>query len=90
MSCLYTIYPQAFKLVQTNASNIGYKGILKQIKERKEQISIVWCIANFQSDSLNQKFLLQFDCKDAKNILQKYVQNITLVCSKYYIKTNFC
>ena len=39
-------------------------------------MSIVLCITKFQSDLLNQKFLLRIDCKSAKEILQKDVQNI--------------
>jgi hypothetical protein len=30
----------------------------------------------FQSDLLNQKFLLHVDCKSAKEVLQKHVQNL--------------
>ena len=33
-------------------------------------------ISKFQEDLLNQKFLLRIDCKSAKDILQKDVQNI--------------
>ena len=43
---------------------------------KKEILSIVLCITKFQSDLLNQKFLLRIDCKSAKEILQKDVQNI--------------
>ena len=43
---------------------------------KKEILSIVCCITKFQSDLLNQKFLLRIDCKSAKEILQKNVQNI--------------
>ena len=34
------------------------------------------CISKFQSDLLNQKFLLRIDCKAAKHLLEKDVQNI--------------
>src|SRR5262249_19281304 len=97
--CLYIADYNAFKIVETDASNIGYGGILKQVKDNKEQIiqfvsghwnetqknystikqeilSIVLCITKFQSDLLNQKFLLRIDCKSAKEVLQKDVQNI--------------
>ena len=37
---------------------------------------MILCITKFQSDLLNQKFLLRIDCKSAKEILQKDVQNI--------------
>jgi hypothetical protein len=41
-----------------------------------EILSIVLCITKFQSDLLNQKFLLRIDCKSAKYILKKDVENI--------------
>ena len=34
------------------------------------------CISKFQSDLLNQKFLIRIDCKSAKHVLEKVVQNI--------------
>ena len=34
------------------------------------------CISKFQSDLLNQKFLIRVDCKSAKDILQKDVKNL--------------
>jgi len=43
---------------------------------KKEILSIVLCITKFQSDLLNQKFLLCVDCKSAKEVLQKDVQNL--------------
>ena len=43
---------------------------------KKEILSIVLCISKFQSDLLNKKFLLRIDCKSAKEVLQKDVQNI--------------
>ena len=45
---------------------------------KKEILSIVLCITKFQSDLLNQKFLLRVDCKSAKEFLQKDVQNLAL------------
>ena len=39
-------------------------------------MAIVLTISKFQGDLLNQKFLLRIDCKAAKNVLQKDVQNI--------------
>ena len=41
------------------------------------------CIGKFQSDLLNQKFILCIDRKSAKEVLQKDVQNIVS-------KTDFC
>ena len=43
---------------------------------QKKILVIVLSINKFQSDLLNQKFLLRVDCKSAKYILQKDVQNI--------------
>jgi len=96
---LHLANPSAPKIVETDASDIGYGGILKQVQGNKEQIlqytsahwndcqknystikkeilSIVLCITKFQSDLLNQKFLLRVDCKSAKEVLQKDVQNL--------------
>ncbi|KAG5080904.1 hypothetical protein JHK86_004969 [Glycine max] len=39
-------------------------------------LAIVLCISKFQSDLLNQKFLIRVDCKSAKDILQKDVKNL--------------
>jgi hypothetical protein len=43
---------------------------------KKEILSVVLYIAKFQSDLLNQKFFIQVDCKSAKYILKKDVENI--------------
>jgi hypothetical protein len=43
---------------------------------KKEILSIVLCITKFQSDLLNQNFLLRVHCKSAKEVLQKDVQNL--------------
>ena len=37
---------------------------------------VVLCISKFQSDLLNQKFLLQIDCRSAKYVIEKDVENI--------------
>ena len=101
LPCLGIPSVNSFKIVQTDASNIGYGGILlqqvtstspKQIVYfhseigtptqinystiKKEILSIVLCISKFQSDLLNQKFLIRIDCKSAKHVLEKDVQNI--------------
>jgi hypothetical protein len=34
------------------------------------------CISKFQSDLLNQKFLLRIDCSSAKSIIEKDVKNL--------------
>uniref|UniRef100_UPI0030C77007 Ty3/Gypsy family RNase HI domain-containing protein n=1 Tax=Bradyrhizobium sp. TM233 TaxID=2599801 RepID=UPI0030C77007 len=90
---------QAFKIIETDASDIGLGGILKQKVFDKEQIiaftskhwnpaqqnystvkkevlAIVLSISKFQSDLINQKFLVRVDCKSAKEILQKDVKNL--------------
>jgi hypothetical protein len=96
---LHLANPLAPKIVETDASDLGYGGIFKQVHSNKEHIiqytsahwndcqknystvkkeilSIVLCITKFQSDLLNQKFLLRVDCKSAKEVLQKDVQNL--------------
>jgi hypothetical protein len=39
-------------------------------------LAIVLCISKFQADLLNKKILLCIDCKAAKSVLQKDVQNL--------------
>ena len=39
-------------------------------------LHIVLCISKFQSDLLNQKFLLRIDCKSANYVIEKNVENI--------------
>ena len=102
MPCLGIPTVDAFKIVETDTSDIGYGGILKQRISpesseqivcfysgiwsnaqlnystiKKEILSIVLCISKFQSDLLNQKFLLRIDCKSAKYVIKKDVENIT-------------
>lgn len=43
---------------------------------KKEILSIVICISKFQDDLLNQNFLVRVNCKSAKHVLEKNVQNI--------------
>ena len=101
MPCLGVPTLGAFKIVEIDASDIGYGGILKQRVSprspeqivcfysriwnnaqlnnstiKKEILSIVLCISKFQSDLLNQKFLLRIDCKSAKYVIEKDVENI--------------
>jgi hypothetical protein len=101
LPCLSLANPKYFKIVETDASNLGYGGILKQVipetsKEvlvrftsgkwndtqkkystiKKEMLSIIKCISKFQSDLLNQKFLLRIDCRSAKSIIEKDVKNL--------------
>lgn len=45
-----------------------------------KNLSIVLCITKFQDNLFNKTFLLKMDCKVAKNILKKDVQNLA---SKY-------
>ena len=87
-------------IVETDASDIGYGGILKQrlgtqneqlvrfhsgllhgpqqkySTIKKEIFAIVLCISKFQDDLFIKKFLLRIDCKSAKEVLQKDVQNL--------------
>ena len=97
--CLGILNSDAFPIIETDASNIGYGGILKQDFQnqisivrfhsgmrsgpqenystiKKEILAIVLCIQKFQEYVFNKKFLLCVDCKSAKEILQKDVQNI--------------
>ena len=101
LPCLGISIVDAFKIIETDATDIGYGGILKQriFQESSEQIvrfysgiwnnaqlnystikkeilSIVLCISKFQSDLLNQIFLLRIDCKSAKYVIEKDVENI--------------
>ena len=43
---------------------------------RKKFLSIILCVSKFQNDLFNQKFLIRVDCKSAKEVLQKDVQNL--------------
>ena len=101
LPCLGIPTINAFKIVETNASDIGYGGILKQRVSpvsseqivrfysgiwnnsqlnystiKKEILSIVLCISKFQTDLLNQKFLLRIYCKIAKHVIEKDVENV--------------
>ena len=101
LPCLGIPTVDAFKIVETDASDIGYGSILKQRVSpesseqivrfyseiwnnaqlnystiKKEILSIVLCVSKFQSDLLNQKFLLLIDCKSAKYVIEKDVENI--------------
>ena len=99
ITCLSLPNPNVFKIVETDASDIGYGGILKQRLKDKEQLvrftsgvwrgprvnystvkkeilSIVLTVQKFESDLINQKFLIRVDCKSAKEILLKDVKNI--------------
>ena len=92
--------PKTFKIVETDASDIGYGGILQVAKNdakeqivrfhsgsqsttlqnyntiQKEILSIILCVSKFQNDFFNQRFLIRVDCKSAKEVLQKDVQNL--------------
>ena len=43
---------------------------------KKEILYVVLCISKFQSDLLNQNFLLRIDCKSAKYVIENDVENI--------------
>jgi hypothetical protein len=101
LPCLGIPTINSFKIVETDASDIGYGGILKQKISpdspeqivrfhsgvwnkaqnnystiKKEILSIVLCIDKFQTDLINKKFLIRIDCKSAKYVLEKDVENI--------------
>jgi len=108
LPCLGIPHPDAFMIVETDASDIGYGGILKQrigtqheqlvrfhsglwhgpqqkySTVKKEILAIVLCISKFQDDLFIKKFLSRIDCKSAKEILQKDVQN--LVCKQIFAR----
>jgi hypothetical protein len=63
----YNIYQG--KIVWNKAQN-NYSTIKKEI------LSIVLCIDKFQTDLVNQKFFIHIDCKSAKYVLEKDVENI--------------
>jgi hypothetical protein len=101
LPCLGIPFDNAFKIVEIDASEIGFGDILKQCVSlgsfeqivrfhsrswnfgqsnysiiKKEILYVVLCITKFQSNLLNQKILLRIDCKSAKYILKKDVENI--------------
>jgi hypothetical protein len=101
LPCLSLANPNYFKIVETDASDIGYGGILKQVipensKEvlvrfysgkwnptqakystiKKEMLAIIKCISKFQSDLLNNFFLLRIECSSTKSIIEKDVKNL--------------
>jgi hypothetical protein len=103
LPCLGIPTINSFKIVETDAFDIEYGGILKQRINldspkqivrfhsgvwnkaqnnystiKKEILSIVLCIDNFQTDLLNKKFLICIGCKSAKYVLEKDVENIAL------------
>ena len=51
-----------------NNAQLNYSTIKKEI------LSIVLCISKFQSDLLNQRFLLHIDCKSAKYVIEKMLK----------------
>ena len=100
LPCLHIAHSTYPKIVQTDASDLGYGGILLQKPPegseqlicytsklwnetqqnystvKKEILAIVLCVQKFQSDILNQKFLIRVDCKAAKEILLKDIKNL--------------
>ena len=101
LPCIVIPSPNTFKIVETDNSEIGYGGILKQVAKndtkeqivrfyygfwsatqqnhstiKKEILSIILCVSKFQNDLFNQQFLIRVDCKSAKEVLQKDVQNL--------------
>ncbi|KAL4199114.1 hypothetical protein AMTRI_Chr03g143250 [Amborella trichopoda] len=81
LPCLVLAYPNAYKIIECDASELGLGGILKQRIDNSEQLvrftskawnntqynystikkeilAIVYCVTKFQSDILNQPFLI--------------------------------
>jgi len=75
-------------IVEIDASDVGYGGILKQKLHDKEQLVCYKIIlllkrkfyllvcSKFQDDLFFKKFLLCIDCKSTKEVLQKDVKNL--------------
>ena len=61
---MYLPIPQAFKIVETDASNIGYGGILKQRVHGQEHViaytSKHWNFAQLKYSTVKKKFLQLF------------------------------
>jgi len=60
IKCLYLLVPQAFKIVETDASDIGYGGILKQGVNTQENViaytSKHWNSAQLKYSTVKKKF----------------------------------
>ena len=75
---------KVFKIVETDASDIGYGGILKQRSNNQKLLvrftSGTWNHAQLNYSTIKKEILsivlLRVDCKSAKLILQKNVKNI--------------
>ncbi|WJZ89861.1 hypothetical protein VitviT2T_009049 [Vitis vinifera] len=85
LPCLALADHKAFKIVETDASDIGFGGILKQRSNNQELLvrftSGTWNHAQLnystiKKEILSIEFLLRVDCKSAKSVLQKDVKNI--------------
>jgi hypothetical protein len=62
---------ETLRLTVWNAAQQNYSTIKK-----KKNLSIVLCISKFQDDLLNKKILVRVDCKSAKDVLFKDVENL--------------
>jgi len=88
LPCLGILYPSTNMIVEIDASDVGYGGILKQKLHDKEQLVCYKIIlllkrkfyllvcSKFQDDLFFKKFLLCIDCKSTKEVLQKDVKNL--------------
>ncbi|KRG89538.1 hypothetical protein GLYMA_20G030000v4 [Glycine max] len=63
-------------IIENQGLKINTKFILVKNLKNEEVLAIVLCISKFQSNLLNQNFLIRVDCKSAKDILQKDVKNL--------------
>ena len=68
--CLHIADPLAFKIVETDASELGYRGILKQFSNGLE------CIVQFTSAHWN-------DCQKNYSTIKKEILSIVLCISKF-------
>ncbi|KAA0066381.1 Enzymatic polyprotein [Cucumis melo var. makuwa] len=74
--CLSLVDEQAKLIIDTDASDIGYGGILKQ--ELNGKISIIDTDASDIGDLINKEFLVRTDSKASKFIFEKDVKNLIL------------
>ncbi|KAG2729856.1 hypothetical protein I3760_01G268100 [Carya illinoinensis] len=84
LPCLGLPSPDAFKIVETDASDLDEKEQITRFHSgcgnpaqknystiKKEILAIVLCISKFQNDLSNQNFLLKIDCKSVMEVLVK-------------------
>ena len=74
LPCLHLADPTAFKIIETDAFDIGYDGILKQRKDEKEQViqftSKHWNSIQQNYSTIKKKILARVLC----------IQNFKVIC----------